>query len=279
MRVLLVNDDPAFLDTLARILEGEPGVLVVGRARTAAEAIVQSANLLPDVVVMDVEMPGIDGLETTRRLKARPNAPRVVLVSIYANDEHHRVAREAGANAFLGKSEVPWALVGALLELDETVAREAGREDACAGGRPAAPPAIRARVLIVDDNPDVAGMLAEMLGDAGYQVQTATSGRAALLRLDAEPFDLILSDVRMPQMDGPAFYRDLAERHPDLARRVIFVTGDLLTTDAADFLVQSGVPSLGKPFTLSELNDVVRRVLARPAGPARPPCAACDQER
>ena len=281
MRVLLVDDDPAFLDTLARILESETGILVVGRARSAAEAIVQSANLVPDVVVMDVEMPGIDGLETTRRLKARPDAPRVVLVSIYANDEHRQAAQEAGAVAFLGKAEVPWALVGTLWQVDETAvrAREAGREHAGAGARPAAPPPIRGRVLIVDDNPDVAAMLAEMLGDAGYQVQTATSARAALLRVDAEPFDLILSDVRMPQMDGPAFYRDLAERHPDLARRVIFVTGDLLTTDAAEFLVQSGVPSLGKPFTLSELNDVVRRVLARPPGPARPPCAACDQER
>jgi CheY-like chemotaxis protein len=279
MRVLLVDDDPAFLDTLARILEAETGILVVGRARSAAEAIVQAANLLPDVVVMDVEMPGIDGLETTRRLKARPDAPRVLLVSIYANDEHRRAAREVGADAFLGKSELAWALVGTLLDLDETAARAreaAGR--ACASGRPAPPP-IRARVLIVDDNPDVATLLADMLIDAGYQVQAATSGPAALLRVDAEPFDLILSDVRMPQMDGPAFYRDLAERHPELAHRVIFVTGDLLTTDAAEFLVRSGVPSLGKPFTLSELNDLVRRVLARPAGPARPPCAACDQER
>jgi CheY-like chemotaxis protein len=281
MRVLLVDDDPGFLDTLARILEGETGLLVVGRARSAEEAIVQSANLLPDVVVMDVEMPGIDGLETARRLRARPDAPRVVLVSICGNDAHRLAAQAAGADAFLSKSELPWTLVGTLWEMDEAAAQtgEAGRERACAGAGPATPPAIRARVLIVHDNPDMATLLAEMLVDAGYQVQTATSARAALHRVDAEPFDLILSDVRMPQMDGPAFYRDLAERHPELARRVIFVTGDLLTTDAAKFLVQSGVPSLGKPFTLYELNDTVRRVLARPAGPARLRCAACDQER
>src|SRR5262245_32824449 len=204
MRVLLVDDDPAFLDTVARILDAERGVLVVGRARSAAEAIVQSANLVPDVVVMDVEMPGIDGLEATRRLKGRPAAPRVVLMSIYANEAHRHAARGAGADAFLGKSELAWALASTLSDLVEpTRPHEAGRERA--GAAPATPPAIPARVLIVDDNRDVAALLADMLGDAGYQVDTATSAQDALRRIEVEPFDLIVSDVRMPEMDGPSF--------------------------------------------------------------------------
>ncbi len=114
MRVLLVDDDPVFLQSAARLLAPEAGFTVVGRARSGAEAIEQAGALSPDLVLMDVEMPDMDGLETTRRLKALPLPPRVLLVSIYDSEARRFDAAAAGANGYIGKWELPWRLTGAL---------------------------------------------------------------------------------------------------------------------------------------------------------------------
>ena len=114
MRVLLVDDDPVFLQSAARLLAPEAGFTVVGRAQSGAEAVEQAAALSPDLVLMDVEMPDMDGLETTRRLKALPISPRVLLVSIYDSDARRFDAAAAGADGYIGKWELPWRLTGAL---------------------------------------------------------------------------------------------------------------------------------------------------------------------
>jgi CheY-like chemotaxis protein len=284
MRVLLVDDDPVFLESAARLLRAEAGFTVVGRVRSGREAIEQAVALLPDLVLMDVEMPGMDGLETTRRLKALPFAPRVLLVSSYEGEARRLSALSAGADEYIGKWEFPWRLTAAVTAAIWTPAEERERRPAGSAqtGEPEAEPAPRA--LIVDDDPTVASLLADMLVFAGYLVETVSDARAALDRIDAEPFDVILSDVRMPEMDGPAFYAELVRRRPALAGRVALITGDLLTDDIADFLARTGVPSLGKPFTVDELHDVVRRLLGRRGGPPGSPpqpcsAGACSEDR
>ena len=114
MRVLLVDDDPVFLQSAARLLAPEAGFTVVGRARSGPEAIEQAEALSPDLVLMDVEMPDMDGLETTRRLKALPIPPRVLLVSIYDSEARRFEATAAGADGYIGKWELPWRLTGAM---------------------------------------------------------------------------------------------------------------------------------------------------------------------
>ena len=288
MRVLIVDDDPVFLQSAARLLAPEAGFTVVGQARSGAEAIELAATLSPDLVLMDVEMPGMDGLETARRLKALPLPPRVLLVSIYDSEARRSLALSAGADGYIGKWEFPWRLTGAIWTAME--AGEAGGEPAAylapvsAGAGSSKPGATAGadvepepdpRVLIVDDQPIVAALLAEMLIAEGYVVETVSDPRVALRRIEAAPFDAILTDVRMPEMDGPAFYAELIRRRPALAGRVVLITGDLLTDDIADFLARTGVPSLGKPFTVAELHDALRRLLARPTGPAGSPPLPC----
>ena len=288
MRVLLVDDDPLFLESAARLLAAEAGFTVVGRARSGRQAMDMAASLRPDLVLMDVEMPGMDGLETTRRLKARASAPRVLLVSIYDSEARRRAAAAAGADGYVGKWEFPWRLTAAIWATAEG-RRAAGSGTPEAAGASAAGPAtsivpeVDPRVLIVDDHPVVSSLMADMLVDAGYLVETVSDARMALRRLESEPFDVILSDVRMPEMDGPAFFGELVRRRPELAGRVILITGDLLTDDLAVFFARTRVPSLGKPFTLDELQDAVRRVLAGlPAAGGStglPHSAACGEER
>jgi two-component system NtrC family sensor kinase len=121
-------------------------------------------------------------------------------------------------------------------------------------------PMPRRRILVVDDEPEIAATLAEMLQDAGHWVETAENGRQALDRLSAGAFDLILSDLRMPVMDGPEFYRALRVRHPALLGRIAFITGDTLSSQIKEFLASTGVPSIDKPFTIEAVRGLVARL-------------------
>jgi len=117
------------------------------------------------------------------------------------------------------------------------------------------------RVLLADDEPALAGAVADTLRDAGFDVTMARDGEEALARARAQTFDAVICDLRMPRVDGPTFYRTIAEVSPPQARRVIFVTGDVTGTEAARFLDESGCRWLAKPFRLAELLRVVRDVV------------------
>jgi DNA-binding NtrC family response regulator len=122
-----------------------------------------------------------------------------------------------------------------------------------------------ARILVVDDEPGIAGVLAEVLQLDGHVVETVGNGEAALEKLAAGRYDLILSDVRMPDLDGPALYREVERRHPDLVRQFIFLTGDIMSPETIQFLAHTAVPCLSKPFTLEMVRAVVQRVLTASA--------------
>ena len=116
-------------------------------------------------------------------------------------------------------------------------------------------------ILIVDDEAGITRGLARLLRRDGHAVDTASNGRQALAMLHAQMYDLILCDLRMPELDGPSLYRIVAERHPQLLERFIFLTGDTLGAEARTFLEQTGVPRLVKPFSAAEGRRVVRQAL------------------
>jgi two-component system NtrC family sensor kinase len=123
------------------------------------------------------------------------------------------------------------------------------------------PPA-GAAILVVEDEAALAVAVADILRDAGYVVDGAADGAEALEKVAAGAFDLVICDLKMPRVDGKAFYRALATRVPALAARVVFVTGDVAGTDAEQFLSTSGCRWLAKPFRSSDLLRVVRDSLA-----------------
>lgn len=118
-----------------------------------------------------------------------------------------------------------------------------------------------AAVLVVEDEPALATAVAEGLSDSGFVVTRAADGEEGLARLRERTFDVIICDLRMPRLDGPAFYRAIAANSPALARRVIFVTGDVAGTDAERFLEESGCRWLPKPFRLADLLRAARDVM------------------
>ena len=105
VRTLLVDDSPEFLGAAARFLATDPEIEIVGRALSARKAIEEVARLQPDLVLMDVAMPEMNGFVATRRIKERPNPPRVIVLTLYDNDEYRAQARAAGADGFVAKSE------------------------------------------------------------------------------------------------------------------------------------------------------------------------------
>jgi PAS domain S-box-containing protein len=110
------------------------------------------------------------------------------------------------------------------------------------------------RLLIVDDELEIAEVLADGLGLAGHTCVTAGGGRAAQRAIEeGGDFDAIVCDLRMPDLDGPAFYRWLKERRPEMAAATIFMTGDALGQMARRFLGETGRPVLEKPFAPADL--------------------------
>ena len=105
-------------------------------------------------------------------------------------------------------------------------------------------------------------MLAEVLERDGHKVGVATNGAMALEMLEKHPYDLLVSDVRMPVLDGEGLYLEVERRFPALRGRIIFLTGDVQGHEKQAFLERIGAPTIVKPCNLGELKRLVNQVLA-----------------
>ena len=114
IRVLFVDDHQVMRQALIRMMEGNPGIEVVGEASNGWEAVDQVRQLSPDVVVMDVSMPKMDGISATRRIKAEMPEIRVIGLSMFRDDHIIQTMHEAGAEAFLNKTVSPAELLAAI---------------------------------------------------------------------------------------------------------------------------------------------------------------------
>ena len=117
------------------------------------------------------------------------------------------------------------------------------------------------RILVVEDEPAVSDLCQRVLTSEGFEVDIAVQGKVAQDMIDKKQYDLCLIDIRLPAMTGKELYQWVKEKHPQLASRVIFTTGDVMGVDTATFLEQTGRPSLPKPFTPDELKTIIRETL------------------
>lgn len=120
------------------------------------------------------------------------------------------------------------------------------------------------RVLVVDDEQVVRDVVTHVLELNGYEVDAAKDSTEALARLAEGTYDVLLTDLRMPgELDGIGLHRRLAQTHPELASKVVFMTGDILEQDAFRSIEQLGLPYVRKPFDIRELARVVNGVARR----------------
>ncbi|MFN3402429.1 MAG: ATP-binding protein, partial [Ferrovibrio sp.] len=170
----------------------------------------------------------------------------------------HGIATAHGGTLDAGETADGGACFTLRLPLDATAAQPATTRASAVA--PALVPGLTA--LVVDDEDGVADLLAEILTASGFDVTLAEDGQTALNRLHSESFSVILTDLRMPGLDGPSLFARLRSEKPRLTERIIFVTGDTLSPDVADFLRDSGRPCLEKPFAPDDVRRTVAAVLA-----------------
>ena len=126
---------------------------------------------------------------------------------------------------------------------------------------PMSAPGSPVRILVVDDAQSFTKGLARLLRRDGYIVDAAENGVAGLRQLQAYGYDVLVVDLRMPDLDGAVFYGRLLLHAPAMAQRVIFLTGDTLNPESKAFLERSGRPWMPKPCTAAAIRRVIQQVL------------------
>lgn len=118
------------------------------------------------------------------------------------------------------------------------------------------------KVLVVDDEESIALLIAEYLQSVGYDPVVCLNGTSALERIMADSFDIIISDVRMPDVDGMTIFSELEKQRPDLTNRFILATGDVTNQEIRHFANNHNLPVIQKPFTKKQVLDVVFDVVS-----------------
>ena len=172
----------------------------------------------------------------------------------------YAIAQEHGGS--LSVAAIPGgAGRGAAFTLELPVGGTNLRMSAPIPARPAPEVPKGTRALVVEDETALGTAVADALGDAGFVVDRAANGEDALTLIDGQTYDLVICDLKMPKLDGPSLYRRLAATRPALAKRMVFVTGDVAGTEAERFLEECGCRWLAKPFRLRDLVRVARETV------------------
>ncbi len=103
IRVLIVDDSVHFLEVEKRFLAMQPELTIVGSATSGEAAISQTDHLHPDLILMDLTMPGMNGLQATRQIKNQPNAPRIIIVTLHDQNAYRTMSETVGADGFITK--------------------------------------------------------------------------------------------------------------------------------------------------------------------------------
>ncbi len=120
-----------------------------------------------------------------------------------------------------------------------------------------------AKILVVDDDTIVQQFLTEILSEERHKVEIIENGDDALERLKSEDYDVILLDVKLPGMSGIEIYKHLQKRAKSVARRVIFITGDVMGRDTMVFLSRTRAPYITKPFDAEQCKKEINRILSQ----------------
>lgn len=105
LRTLLVDDSPKFVEAAANFLSGQPDLEIVGRANSGQDALRMVQESSPDLVLMDLSMPQMDGFEATKKIKAGANPPAVIILTFYDYPEYRDKSKSAGADGFVSKAD------------------------------------------------------------------------------------------------------------------------------------------------------------------------------
>lgn len=120
------------------------------------------------------------------------------------------------------------------------------------------------RILIIDDEQLLLDLLTHLLSKIGYEADQALDSGEAAGKLKDQKYDAVFLDMKMPLMDGKEFYLKVREHFPDVAKRIIFITGDVANPETLSFLRETGNLFIQKPFTIKEVKSLLDRFFINP---------------
>jgi CheY-like chemotaxis protein len=244
------------------LLNAEQAIL--GAARPGTIIVRTAHGPTPDTVVAQIadDGPGIASEDLARVFEPFYTTKEVgqgtglgLSVSYGIVQEHGgRLTVESRPGATTFTVELPVRSAGPRMPVAPAVAAVE------ADGRPA---------LVVEDEPAVLDLVVTLLTDSGWRVDVAAGGKVGLERVKARRYDLIVSDIRMPEGGGDEFYKKAVDHDPELSRRFLFITGDTANPSAWRFLKDAKVPVLEKPFAASAFLSAVRSIATLTASASR----------
>lgn len=246
-RVLVVDDETNMRETLAEILQMEG--YDVGTADSGEAAVKASMREPFDVVLMDVRMPGMNGVEAFRIIHRQRQDIRVILMSAFPLEELKRIALREGAVAFLAKPLNIESVVKLIENVQETA------------------------VLIVEHEEVTAVRLQQALQESGYRATVARSARDALELASQIRFDLVFIDVALPAINGLQLYLAIRQNHPTIT--AIMLTGNEEDSRrlANEAVAQTAYTALTKPLDFTRIPALLHQIVSqRISGAVEKPC-------
>jgi len=233
-RILVVDDETNMRTTLADILGDEGYIIDTAVNGLSAVEMCEKENY--DVVLLDVRMPGIDGVETFRRIRRNNKSVRIVMMSAYSMDDLKRAVLEEGAIAFLSKPLDIENVVGLIQEVRETA------------------------ILVVEDDADTASRVKDSLKKQGYWVKVTSSPHDALQLAEQIHFDIILIDVQLPLMNGLDLYLAIKKVTPSSIAVMISSVEDEFEQLAREAVKHTAYTIMHKPLNLDDLFALLKRI-------------------
>lgn len=250
IRILLVDDSLEFLESAAGFLAAQPDLRVIGRAQSGQAALEQAAALRPDLVLMDIAMPGLNGLEATRQLKARPTPPRIIILTLHDNPEYRSAAASAQADGFVAKSDFGVQLLPVIRALFAGETGQAWEQ-----------PSMK-HILIVDDSQTMRRMImASLRSLTGVTFDEASSGLEAIERLALGPVDLMTLDLNMPDMHGLEVLQFVRRHHAYRTIPIVVITTKGEEASRTAVLAAGATRYVTKPFSPPALAALVSELL------------------
>ena len=233
-RILVVDDETNMRSTLADIL-GDEGYQI-DTAADGLSAVEMCAQKNYDVVLLDVRMPGIDGVEAFRRIRRQDESIRVVMMSAYSMDDLKRAVLDEGAIAFLSKPLDIENVIGLIQDVRET------------------------SVLVVESDVDIANQLQDSLKEKSYWVKATPSPHDALELAEQIHFDIVLIDAQLPTMNGLELYLAIKRLSPNSVAIMVSGMEEEFENIAKEAVRQTAYTFIHKPLDMDNLFRLLKRV-------------------
>lgn len=253
IQVLLVDDHSGLRAEFRRIVEEDHELAVIGEASNGEMAVHLARRLYPDVVLMDVQMPKVNGIEATRRLKVA--CPEVAVIGLSSSNYAEAIVR-AGASAYILKQHAMEQLCATIRRVAQGDIRRTGAADTGESSH---------SLLIIDDDAVFLKVVSEALNDGHRDISTETAMTAehGLHLLGRRRFDAIISDFRMSGLNGVDLLKECLVACPGTP--VILMTGYGTSALEQDAFAQGASAVLQKPVDPERVYALVTRAIRRSA--------------